>query len=734
MQKKEYRIEVGGEPLVIMFPGLAEQTWGEAWVQYGGTVLSAVATMNKNPRPGGDFFPLTVEFEEKYYAAGTIRGSRFLKREARPTDEAILSARLCDRTIRPRFPKGLRNEVQVVLTTLSFDHENDPDVLGIVAGSLALGVSAIPWDGPVGAVRIGLVNEALVINPTYEERQGSSLDLIVAGTKNRINMLEGRAKEVPEEVFLKAVDVAFAEVQRIIELQEKIFRERGQEKFVPKLFLPNESFRKELVDRFGARLEKALFSAATKTERVGALGALREEIALYFTESKGQETVPDALMLVEDEIDRIVHEKLLKENKRPDGRAPDELRHIACEVGILPRVHGSALFVRGTTKALSVLTLGAPSLAQLVETMEGEYKKPFMHHYNFPAYSVGEIAPFRGPGRREIGHGMLAEKALEAIVPDQEKFPYTIRTVSEILSSNGSTSMASVCASSLAMMDGGVPIARPAAGIAIGLMSDGKENWKVLTDIQGPEDHHGDMDLKIAGTSEGITALQMDVKIEGITKEILAQAVSQGKNARLEILAKMNEALSSPRPELSQFAPRVVIIEIKPEKIREVIGPGGSVINAIIKETGADIDIEDSGRVFITAKTEEGARAAVERVKSLTQEAEVGAKFSGTVTRTLPFGVMVEVLPRQEGLVHVSELGADQGIRLDEVFRPGETLNVFVREIDSLGRINLALEPEERERVAEKLSAAPKDRFAGPPPRFHDRGPRRSSGPRRYGR
>jgi len=696
MKIRRYEEEFAGKPLIVEFGKLAGLANGSCYVQYGQTAVLVTATMSKNPKEA-DYFPLSVDYEEKYYAAGKIKGSKWIKRETRPSEEAILSGRLIDRSLRPRFNHNIRNEVQVVTTVLSFDGVNDPDMPALFGASLALMVSDIPFNGPVSSVRLGRLDGKLIINPTYEERKKSDFDIVVAGTSKRINMIEGKAQVVPEKDVSTAISHGFEELQKLIVLQEKIATEFHPVKQSVSIFSPNEELVKKVKEFALVRLDKVIYTA-NKSEYVEGLRKTQEELREYIKkEYTGDielgKKIKDALSVFEEEVNDVVHLNILKNDKRPDGRKLDELRDINIEVGILPHSHGTGLFNRGTTQALSILTLAAPGLEQWVETMEIDLtKKRFMHHYVFPPFSVGEVGRIGFTGRREIGHGSLAEKALEPLVPPKDEFPYTIRVVSEILASNGSSSMASVCGASLAMMDGGVPIKDHAAGIAMGVMFDKKgEKFKVLTDIQGPEDHHGDMDLKIAGTKNGVTAMQMDVKVEGINKDVLDTALAQARKARLEIIEKMSAILSGHRAELSQFAPRVKIIKINPEKIGAVIGPQGKVINDIIERTGVSIDIEDDGSVFVTSNSVDGMEQALKIISDITYEVKSGDVFEGKVSRLLDFGAMVEYLPGKEGLVHVSEISRERVNKPSDVLKVGQKVNVKVKNIDDYGRINLTM-------------------------------------------
>ena len=711
MRNQKFQIEIGGRELSVEISNLAEQASGSCFVRYGDTEVLATAVMSKYERGEEGFFPLTVDYEERYYAAGKILGSRYIRRESRPSDEAITTSRLIDRTIRPLFPENLKRETQIIITCLSWDRENDPDIIGLIAASIAISESEIPWSGPITVVRIGrLKNGEMIINPTYAEREMSDLDLVLAAVSSEasakeegilINMIEAEAAEVPEEVILKAVDFARPYLEKIINFQNQIIREVAKEKIKIETLPQDLELEKEIKEFLGDRLEKVLFPR--KTERVEDISVLKEEL-IFYIEGKypGMGKGKYVKDFFEKEIERLIHENIILKERRPDGRKLDELREISCQVGLLPRTHGSGLFCRGQTKALSILTLGTPGDVKLLQGMEIIGKKRFMHHYNFPPYSTGEVKPIRGPGRRDIGHGMLVEKALLSLIPSFEDFPYTMRIVSEILSSNGSTSMASVSSSSLALMDAGVPIKEPAAGIALGLMQDKKGNYKILTDIQGPEDHHGDMDFKIAGTKNGITAIQMDVKIEGISEKILREALEQGKKARGQILEKIEEVISKPRAELSPFAPRILTIEINPEKIREVIGPGGKVINKIIKECGVSIDVEETGKIFVAAEKEEMAKKAIAWIKDITREVKVGEIFQGKVKKILDFGAFVEILPGQEGLIHISELAPWRVEKVEDIVKVGDTVPVKVISIDEQGRINLSLKKAKKDYAGRK--------------------------------
>lgn len=726
------------------------QAHGAAIVRLGDTTVLATAVMSPGPREGGDFFPLTVEYEEKYYAAGRILGSRFIKRETRPSEEAILADRLIDRSIRPRFDMRLRNEVQVVITVLSIDEENDPDIPALLAASLALSLSDIPWSGPIAGVRIGKRTdsegrEAFIANPAYAERGADKLDVVISGTHQRINMIEAGVAETPEEEFARSVEWGFTHLKELIRFQEDIIKEHPVIKRIVPLLAPAKELEELIKREFSERIEKAMYdpraivqeSPITKTVLDDGAGR-RRLMGLAINTVKREwlartaELYPDAFKkaeaeyLFEEEINAIIHRNIMEHNKRPDGRRADELRELHAAVGLVPRVHGSGLFMRGETHVLSTLTLGSPGDEQIIEGMEIRAKKHFLHHYNFPPFSTGEVKPMRGPGRREIGHGALAGRAIAPLLPPKEEFPYTIRVVSEVLSSNGSSSMASVCASSLCLMDGGVAIKKLAAGAAMGLVLDETGKYRVLTDIQGPEDHHGDMDFKVAGTRDGITAVQMDVKIEGITFEMLRDTLRDAHTARLHILEFMQTVMSEPRPELSPYAPRINIIKINPEKIGALIGPGGKVINQIIADTGVQIDIEDDGTVYVTSSNEEGMQSAMSLIKQITRELKPGELIEGRVTRLFDFGAMVEIGPRTEGLIHISELAPWHVAQVDDILKVGDVVPVMVKNIDEQGRINLSLKDVPGRYTEEEIARGrqERDHAPRPPQREHPSRPR----------
>ena len=663
---RQFKTEWAGKDLIIEIGKLASQADGAVTVRYGDTLILATAVMDSRERAGVDYLPLTVDYEEKFYAAGKIKGSRWVKREGAPSEEAILTSRLIDRSIRPLFDQRLRRDIQVVATVFSIDQQNDPDILSILGASLALGISSIPFAGPIAACRIVKKNDVIYINANYQEREDSEMDLIVAGSEDKINMLEGQLLEIPEAEVINSVAKAQKNIKELVEFQKKIILEIGKEK-------PSIVF-----GELDSEIKKQIDQIIDQSEE---LSDLEKIIANEFP----AENCDLIGQYVYSKIDELVHQKALKKEERVDQRKLNEIRGLSAETGLLPRTHGSGLFSRGKTQVVSTVTLGSPGMEQFLDTMETtEGRKRFMHHYNFPPYAVGEVRPMRGPGRREIGHGALVEKALSGVIPNPEEFPYTIRLVSETLSSNGSSSMASVCASSLALMDAGVPIKKHVAGIAMGLMSD-KENYKILTDIQGPEDHHGDMDLKVAGTDQGINALQMDVKITGVNLKVLEDAFRDARNARLQILQTLKNAIASPRNELSVFAPKIDSIKINPDLIGKLIGPGGKTIQKLTQETETEIDIEDDGTVNITGSTKEAIAMAKEKVLSLTKEAKVGEIYEGArVVKNMDFGSFLELFPGQDGLLHASEMPGKN-------LKPGDILKVKIKNIDQKGRVNLAL-------------------------------------------
>lgn len=672
---------------------LAGQASGAVTVRYGDTVVLATAVMSAAASKISGYFPLMVDFEERYYAAGKIKGSRFIKREGRPSDDAILSGRAADRTIRPLFESRMRNDVQVICTVLSYDGENDPDVVAIIAASTALSISNIPWNGPVAAVRVGRIKDDLILNPINGEISEGDLDLVVSGTKDKINMIECSSKEVPEAEMLKAFEFAQQAVKKIASFIAEIQKEAGKDKIEPVLLKGTDEFESKVKEiLLGAGLAEALYDKDKKIIEEKNKD-IRNKVAEYIRsnfpeESEKLEEVAE--IIFEKVSDEIVHKNIIEKELRPDGRKLNEIRSIECQVGILPRTHGTGLFTRGQTQALTVTTLGAPGAEQIIDTMEVDTKKRYIHLYNFPPFSVGEVRPMRGPGRREVGHGALAEKALIPVLPEKDVFPYTILLVSEVLSSNGSSSMASTCGSTLSLMDAGVPIKRPVSGIAMGIVVQDENNFKVLTDIQGLEDHYGDMDFKVAGTEKGITALQMDVKLDGVTIPMLEAVLTQSRQNRKEILEKMTAVIPSPREEMSRYAPRIIVMHISPDKIRNVIGTGGKIINEIIDETGVQIDIEDDGSVFITSSDKTSAQKAQEWINNLTREVKPGEIFNARVTKIMNFGAFAEILPGQEGLIHISEISDRRIEKVEDVLKVGDIVPVRVKEIDRQGRINLS--------------------------------------------
>ena len=681
---------IGGRIMSIETGRVAEQANGAVLVRYGDTVILATAVGSDAPREGIDFFPLTVDVEERMYAAGKIPGG-FIKREGRASEHAILACRLADRPLRPLFPKGYRNDVQIVITVLSVDQENDSDILGIVGASAALAVSDIPFAGPVGAVRVGYIDDQLVINPLESQMGQSRLDLAIAGTADAVMMVEAGAKELPEDLMLSAVRFGQEALQDIIKMQEKLVQavNLAKRSFTPS---PVDEALKEKVAEFVHPRFEAAVNNPNKAARSAALNTVQDELIATLG-AEFPDRLKEVIAFYEKELKAYVRNNILDNGMRPDGRDLKTIRPINCEVGLLPRTHGSALFTRGQTQVLSVVTLGSPGDEQVLDGLGAGESKRFMHHYNFPPFSTGESKPLRGPGRREIGHGALAERAIAAVIPTQDEFPYTIRAVSDVLSSNGSTSMGSVCGTTLALMDAGVPIHAPVAGVAMGLITgEGERNgkWAVLSDIQGIEDALGDMDFKVAGTADGVTALQMDIKVKGITYEIMAKALEQAREGRMFIMEKMLDTIDAPREELSDFAPRIQTIKINPDKIGAVIGPGGKMIRKIQEDSGAKIDIEDDGSVNISANSGEAMQSAMDAVRALTEEVEVGRIYTGTVRRIVDFGAFVEILPGKEGLVRTSQLADYQVMRPEDVVSVGDEITVMVIEVDPQGRINLS--------------------------------------------
>jgi polyribonucleotide nucleotidyltransferase len=681
---------LGGRRLSLEVGRVAKQANGSVLVRYGDTVVLVTACMSKEPREGIDFFPLIVDYEERLYAVGKIPGG-WIKREGRPSEVATISARMIDRPLRPLFPEGFRHDVQVVCTVLSVEQDNDPDITALIGASAALAISDIPFRGPIGGVKVGRVNGELVICPTLSQAEASDLNLTIAGSKDAILMVEAGANEVSEEVILDAISFGHKSVIEIVDLIERLVSLCGKPKREVPFYMPCESVASRVRELATEDVSSALRIAdkLTREERLEEIeGEILQKLMDDSTEDRASLEM-DVSSILKEVAKEQLRKMVTEEGVRIDGRKCEEIRPISCGVGLLPRVHGTGLFTRGQTQVLTNATLGAIGDEQLLDGLGDEESKRFMHHYNFPPYSVGEVRPIRGPGRREIGHGALAERALSPVIPDEVEFPYTIRLVSEVLESNGSTSQASVCGSTLALMDAGVPIKRPVAGIAMGLI---KENEKVaiLSDIMGIEDALGDMDFKVAGTLNGITALQMDIKVCGIAAEIMEKALAQAKEGRMFILGKMLEAISEPREELSPYAPRIITMSIDPDKIRDVIGPGGKVIRHIIDETGVKIDIEDDGRVFIASQDEEAGEKAKKMIEDLTADVEVGRIYTGTVTRTTGFGAFVEILPGKEGLVHISQLAHTRVGKVEDVVEVGDSVTVKVTEIDGMGRINLS--------------------------------------------
>ena len=729
-------VKAGSEQIVFETGLLAGQADGAVTVTHGETVVLVTATMSEVPREGIDFFPLTCDFEERMYAAGKIPGG-FFKREGRPGERAILTSRLIDRPIRPLFPKGFRNDVQVVATVLSTDQEHDPGIIAVNGASAALLLSGIPFGGPVGAVRIGLVDDRLVVNPSLRQAEEQSrMDLVVAGTADAILMVEAGADEIPEERLLEAIDLAQAEIRRLVAAQRELAAAAARPAREPVVHAPNPTL-EAAVKEAALPLVREALSRLEKLAREDALRAMGGEVSARLSER-----FPDDARQIGEIIEAVTkaefRRRILEDGVRPDGRRAEEIRPLACAVGLLPRTHGSGLFQRGQTQVLSIATLGTGQDEQRLDDIGIVESKRYMHHYNFPPFSVGEVRPLRGPGRREVGHGALAERALGPMIPGEEQFPYAIRVVSEVLASNGSTSMASVCGSTLALMDAGVPLRAPVAGISIGLVTAPDGRAVLLTDILGMEDAMGDMDFKVAGTRVGVTAIQLDIKTSGLSRDVFARTLAQARAARLKILEVMAQALAAPRTALSPHAPRIITIHINPDKIRDVIGPGGKVINKITAETGAKIDIEQDGRVLVASVNEESARRAVGMIEGIVREVQVGEMYRGRVTRLMNFGAFVEVLPGKEGLIHISELSYDRVNKVEDVVKIGDEIEVKVKEIDNLGRINLThrgtqpppegWEPEE-DRQPTELRSHGRPATRGPQGR-DGRPPRRRGGPR----
>ncbi len=688
---RTFKTAVGGRLLQMEIGKVCELANGQVMVRYGDTVVNVTACASKEPRPDIDFFPLSCDYEEKMYAAGKIPGG-FIKREGRPSERAVLNSRLMDRPLRPLFPKGFFNDVQVVATVMSVDPDCSPEIVAMIGSSVALAISDIPWEGPTASVLIGMVDGEFVVNPTLAQRQASTLHLVVSGTKEAIMMVEAGAQEVPEDVVLDAIMFAHEEIKKIIVFIDEIIAEIGKPKMAVNLYKVPEEIDQAVREYAEGKMRTAI-QTYDKMERLENMDAVEVETKEYFAETypENEKDIANVLYNITKEQVRSL---ILDDEIRPDNRKHTEIRPIWCETGILPRTHGTGLFTRGQTQVLSVVTLGALGEAQTIDGITEEEEKRYMHHYNFPPYSVGEAGRMKSPGRREIGHGALAERAIVPVLPTEEEFPYAIRVVSEVLSSNGSTSMGSTCGSCLALMDAGVPIRKPVAGIAMGLIErveeDGSSKMAILSDIQGMEDFLGDMDFKVAGTADGVTAIQMDIKVHGLSREILEKALSQAKEGRMFIMNKMLEVIPAPKPELSPYAPRIISMQIDPDKIRTVIGPGGKTINKIIADTGVKIDIDDTGLIYIAAPDMESANAGMREIELLTKDVEVGEVYEGKVVRIMNFGAFIEILPGREGLLHISKMAKERVEKVEDVMNIGDIVKVKVTEIDSQDRINLS--------------------------------------------
>ena len=688
---RTFKTAVGGRLLQMEIGKVCELANGQVMVRYGDTVVNVTACASKEPRPDIDFFPLSCDYEEKMYAAGKIPGG-FIKREGRPSERAVLNSRLMDRPLRPLFPKGFFNDVQVVATVMSVDPDCSPEIVAMIGSSVALAISDIPWEGPTASVLIGMVDGEFVVNPTLAQRQASTLHLVVSGTKEAIMMVEAGAQEVPEDVILDAIMFAHEEIKKIIVFIDEVIEEIGKPKMTVNLYKVPEEIDQAVREYAEGKMRTAI-QTYDKMERLENMDAVEVETKEYFAETypENEKDIANVLYNITKEQVRSL---ILDDEIRPDNRKHTEIRPIWCETGILPRTHGTGLFTRGQTQVLSVVTLGALGEAQTIDGITEEEEKRYMHHYNFPPYSVGEAGRMKSPGRREIGHGALAERAIVPVLPTEEDFPYAIRVVSEVLSSNGSTSMGSTCGSCLALMDAGVPIRKPVAGIAMGLIErveeDGSSKMAIISDIQGMEDFLGDMDFKVAGTADGVTAIQMDIKVHGLSREILEKALSQAKEGRMFIMNKMLEVIPAPKPELSPYAPRIISMQIDPDKIRTVIGPGGKTINRIIADTGVKIDIDDTGLIYIAAPDMESANAGMREIELLTKDVEVGEVYEGKVVRIMNFGAFIEILPGKEGLLHISKMAKERVEKVEDVMNIGDIVKVKVTEIDSQDRINLS--------------------------------------------
>ena len=688
---RTFKTAIGGKLLELEIGKVCEMANGQVMVRYGDTVVNVTAVASKEPRPDIDFFPLSCDYEEKMYAAGKIPGG-FIKREGRPSEKAILNSRLMDRPLRPLFPKGFFNDVQVVATVMCVDNDAPSEIAAMIGSSVALAISDIPWDGPTGSVLIGMVDGQFVVNPSLAQREQSSMHLVVSGTKEAIMMVEAGANEVPEETILDAIMFAHEEIKKIVEFIEEIVKEVGKPKMEIELYKVPEDI-EAAVREYAEDKMRAAIQTYDKMERLDNMDAVEAETKDHFAEiypDNGKDIGNVLYAITKEQVRSLI----LDDEIRPDNRKRTEIRPIWCDTGLLPRTHGSGLFKRGQTQVMSIATLGPLSEAQTIDGITEQTEKRYMHHYNFPPYSVGEARPMRSPGRREIGHGALAERALIPVLPSEEEFPYAIRVVSEVLSSNGSTSQASVCGSCLALMDAGVPIKAPVAGIAMGLIErveeDGSSKMAILSDIQGMEDFLGDMDFKVAGTAKGVTAIQMDIKVHGLSKEVLQNALKQAYEGRMHIMKEMLDELPEPRKELSPYAPRIISMQIEPDQIRTVIGPGGKTINRIIADTGVKIDIDDTGLVYIAAPDMESAKAGIREIELLLKEPEPGEIYEGKVTRVMPFGAFIEILPGKEGLLHISKMAKERVEKVEDVMNVGDVVKVKVTEIDSQNRINLS--------------------------------------------
>ncbi len=683
MSLKTYKTEIAGQHLTVKIGQLANQADGSVLVSLGETTVLVTVVMSSKP-VDSNYLPLFVDYQEKFYANGKIKGSRFVKREGRPSDESILTGRLVDRAIRPFFDESIRNEIQVIVTTLSLDDRNDPDAVALLGASLALSISDIPWNGPVAALRVGFDKGSIILNPSFEEREQGDFDTIITQNQNeRLVMMEFGGSQIPEATILNAFEIVTPEIQKMIQFQKDIIQEIGKSKREVSVTEQDSELIAEIKSYMNDDLSSLVYGDTASTK-----------LAHHTLLKKLNEVFPHHLDLVEHILDTALHDifkkGILEESKRPDGRAMDEVRELSGEIDLLPRVHGTGLFNRGSTQTLSIVTLGSPGEAQIIDEMKDEVKKRFMHHYNFPPFSVGEVRQLRGPGRREIGHGALAEKALEGVLPTTSEFPYTIRIVTEVLGSNGSSSMASVCSSTLALLAAGVPIVEPVAGIAMGIVERNGE-YKILTDIQGPEDHFGEMDFKVAGTRNGVNAIQMDIKGEGMTLTMIAEALEKAKTARLHILNTLNSIIATPRETVSQYAPKIEVFEINPHKIGDVIGSGGKIINQIIDETGVKIDIEDSGQVFITGEDNEAVARAKNWVLDLTYEPKEGEIFDAKVVKIMPFGAFVNLKPGIDGLIHISELSKEHVNNVEDVLQLHQNVKVKIKKVDTEGKISLIL-------------------------------------------